>query len=169
MVLRGRSALFCVPSWPEINGSAAGVRTQRLICAFIEWGCRVTVASAQADNEHARALRQQRSVETHVLPLNNLESARSMLDECDPDLVIFDRFYMEEALSHVLRSVRPTALRILDMQDCHALRLVRQRTIEAGGSIAEAVSARPSAQDTMLARELSSIHRADLTPRGVRP
>jgi LmbE family N-acetylglucosaminyl deacetylase len=111
-------ALFFLPSWPEVAGSAAGVRTDRLIRAFEAWGCRVTVASAQADNEHASGLRF-RGTETHVVPLNNMERARDLLDECEPDLVVFDRFYVEEALSHVLRSLRPKALRILDMQDCH--------------------------------------------------
>jgi glycosyltransferase involved in cell wall biosynthesis len=161
LMLAGR-ALFFLPSWPEVAGSAAGVRTDRLIRAFEAWGCRVTVASAQADNEHASGLRF-RGTETHVVPLNNMERARDLLDECEPDLVVFDRFYVEEALSHVLRSLRPKALRILDMQDCHALRMVRQRRIEAKGCIAEAVDTRPKATDAMLARELASIHRSDLT------
>ena len=87
---------------------------------------------------------------------------RAVIEATEPDVAVFDRFYLEEAQSHAVRSLRPETLRILDMQDCHALRLARQRVIESGGSILESVRGFPTADDSALARELAAVHRSDL-------
>ena len=160
--LAGRDVVFFVPAWPEVDGSAAGVRTARLAAAFQEWGCRVAFSSAASRTVHTERL-ESLGYRTFALPLNDAMEARHVLEATEPDMAIFDRFYTEEALSHAVRSMRPRVLRMLDMQDCHALRLARQRTVEAGGSIVDSMHVRPAATDTSLARELSAIHRSDLT------
>lgn len=45
----------------------------------------------------------------------------------------------------------------------HSLRRARQRTVEAGGGVLEALASVPNANDTDLNRELASILRSDLT------
>lgn len=45
----------------------------------------------------------------------------------------------------------------------HALRRARQRTVEAGGGVVEALASVPTASDTDLNRELASVLRSDLT------
>ena len=63
---------------------------------------------------------------------------RALLTDVEPTVCVFDRFYTEEAHSHGVRALRPRALRVLDMQDVHALRLARQRVVTRdGGDVAE--------------------------------
>jgi glycosyltransferase involved in cell wall biosynthesis len=57
----------------------------------------------------------------------------------------------------------PEALRVLDMQDFHALRLGRERLAALGAVLADLVAHRPDAESEDLIRELASIHRCDLT------
>ncbi|KAL4429361.1 hypothetical protein ABPG77_005135 [Micractinium sp. CCAP 211/92] len=80
-----------------------------------------------------------------------------------PTAVVFDRFYAEEAFSFRVRELAPRALRILDMQDFHALRACRQRLAEAGAPPAGVLAARPDAHAPECLRELAAIHRSDLT------
>lgn len=104
--------------------------------------------------------------------------------------VIFDRFYSEEAFSFRIRSISPDALLILDMQDVHSLRAMRQCVVEAyedksanttmtkqlmqtvmeldpapsnsdDDSGGDVSKQKMKAHDTFL-RELSSVHRSDL-------
>ena len=161
--LRGRSVVFFTPSWPEADGSAAGVRTERLVRAFIEWGCRVAIACAAARSPVCERLENTHGVSTFSLPLNSAPDMRAVLDATEPDVAVFDRFYAEEAHSHSLQALRPSALRVLDMQDCHSLRLARQRAIEDGGGVSDALRAFPAADDVGLAREMASVLRCDLS------
>ena len=104
--------------------------------------------------------------------------------------VVFDRFYAEEAYSFRIREQCPTALRILDMQDVHSLRMGRQFLVKEidreanndGGDENTKMTAQlidkvmkfdssthawadhpqdKKAQNALL-RELASIHRSDL-------
>lgn len=159
---RPRSALFFAPTWPEIDGSAAGVRTDVLVRAFAAWGFKVAVACNKRPNAHAARL-EQRGVTTIRCPPNSADALRSTVEATEPDIAIFDRFYTEEQYAAGVRALRPQTLRILDMQDSHALRLSRQRRVEHGGTIGEAMTAWPAASDTALSRELASIWRCDLT------
>lgn len=137
----------------------------RLCEAFMAWGFRVAVACATAPtkcNGHAAGL-ERRGITVHHLPLNSASASSSVLQEVEPSVVVFDRFYMEEAHSFRVRALRPSVLRILDMQDSHAWRLSRQRAVERGADIEEAVRALPNAEDASLAREISAIQRSDLT------
>ena len=57
----------------------------------------------------------------------------------------------------------PNATRIIDTQDLHCLRYARQKALEAGKSIEEIKNIELSLTDESLLREISSIHRSDLT------
>ncbi len=72
----------------------------------------------------------------------------------DFDLVIFDRFIMEEYYGWMVREALPEALQILDMQDVHFLRRARQET--------PSIDPKTIRSDTLL-RELGSIYRVDGT------
>ena len=162
--LRGKSVLFFTPTWPDPSGSAAGVRTLRLIKAFREWTER-PVAVASAERLPQPAILESSDFVAHALPLNCSTSLATVVASTQPDICVFDRFYLEEQFSFAIREARPGALRILDMQDLHALRLRRQRTCEASGGSIRAVltSGFPVADDSVLVRELAAVHRSDLT------
>jgi O-antigen biosynthesis protein len=90
------------------------------------------------------------------------------------DMAIFDRFFTEEQFSHAIYRRFPHAAMILDMQDIHALRRGRQQIVQQYddkerdaadpfASIPSALSHVPPLTESNLLRELSSIHRCDLT------
>lgn len=140
------------------------MRTEALLQAFRDWGYDVSYAASAAPKPVY--LERLRSI--GVVPLEcrpNDEGAISrVLEASQPSVVVFDRFFTEEAFSFRVREIAPEAVRVLDMQDVHSLRRARQQLVErAGGSIGDAVAHRPSAASDDLLRELASVHRSDLT------
>ncbi|CAE7449890.1 unnamed protein product [Symbiodinium pilosum] len=81
----------------------------------------------------------------------------------NPQLVLFDGFNAEERFGHYVREKLPDAMRILDMQDFHALRLGRERLIAEDASAGAVASYLPTAFDEDLQRELAAVHRCDVT------
>ena len=72
---------------------------------------------------------------------------------------------MEERFSYRVRRVCPDALRVLDTQDLHSLRKARQALVQAGRSsrTVHAGACFVDPNDSLLCRELSSMHRSDLS------
>jgi len=90
---------------------------------------------------------------------NDDHSITNLLERITPQLVIFDGFNAEERFGHFVRAASPEAMRVLDMQDFHALRLGREGLVEIGASLMEVARHRPDAQSQDLLRELASLHR----------
>ena len=171
-----RSVLFVSFLWPEASSSAAGVRTRSLLEAFKAWGWQVHYLACARANEHTESL-ERSGVTTHRVSPNRGADFEDALDRASPDAVVFDRFTAEEAFSFRVRAARPTAARILDMQDLHALRRARHDAVKRallggaandGGAESESVlraslAAVPAAGDPSVARELAAVHRCDLT------
>ena len=159
------SCLFLSSIWPEPGSSAAGVRTQALIRAFQrQWGYDVAFAAAARPNQYTEQLRSS-GIATHSVGFNREGQLADVLSACRPDVVCFDRFIAEEAFSFRVRELVPNALRILDMQDMHALRRGRQALVEADRSIglSDVLGHTPDASSAVLLRELAALHRSDLT------
>ena len=154
--------LFVGFLWPEHGSSAAGVRTMSLVKAAQSWGWNVSFLACATPNSFTRQL-QGGGVSTYHCLANRSDDFDAALESSEPNVVVFDRFMTEEAFSFQVRRSRPSALRVLDMQDFHALRRARQAVVSRGGGVAEALAAFPDATDDYLARELGSIHRSDLT------
>ena len=175
-----RSVLFVSFLWPEASSSAAGVRTRSLLEAFQAWGWQVHYLACARANEHTESL-ERSGVTAHRVSPNRGADFEDALDRASPDAVVFDRFTAEEAFSFRVRAARPTAARILDMQDLHALRRARHDAVKtalkkkklatlsgADADLGESVlraslAAVPAAGDPSLARELAAVHRCDLT------
>ena len=175
-----RSVLFVSFLWPEASSSAAGVRTRSLLEAFQAWGWQVHYLACARANEHTESL-ERSGVTAHRVSPNRGADFEDALDRSSPDAVVFDRFTAEEAFSFRVRAARPTAARILDMQDLHALRRARHDAVKtalkkkklatlsgADADLGESVlraslAAVPAAGDPSVARELAAVHRCDLT------
>jgi len=158
----GRSALFVGPWWPDPSATGAGVRTAALLHAFRDrLGCRTAFLSPARENAASRRL-EAAGVAVRRCKLNCVDDFAAAVRGDPPDVVVFDRFSSEEAFSWQVKEHCPGALRVLDMQDVHALRRWRQSTVEAGGSVAEAALALPPASSADLQRELAAVHRSDL-------
>ena len=151
--------------WPEPNASAAGVRTSALLKFFSKkLPNSVYYVGPPQTNAIAKL---PEGINGYAMKPNRSESISSILLKISPNIVVFDRFYSEEAYSFHVKNKLPNALRVLDMQDFHALRLGRQNFVERSDgelmTIDKVTSYRSEVtQDKVLKRELSSIHRSDL-------
>ena len=89
----------------------------------------------------------------------NHPSFDAFISDLNPDVVVFDRFLTEEQFGWRVAEFAPRAIRILDTEDLHSLRLSRQEAIATGQEF------RPElwmAHDTTK-REIASIYRCDLS------
>src|SRR5690606_21629836 len=76
----------------------------------------------------------------------------------NPNIVLFDRFMVEEQYSWRVKEACPGAIRILDTEDLHFLRHARQEAFKNGDTSEEEYL--PS---ELAKRELAAIYRSDLS------
>lgn len=142
--------------WPEPKSSAAGSRMMRLIHFFKEAGFQVVFATATQPSGFEEDLKaQQLEVENIVL---NDSSFDDFIQGLAPEVVMFDRFLMEEQYGWRVRACCPSALSILDTEDLHSLRRARQKAVESG--VVFGLEDWKQKEDTL--RELASIYRSDV-------
>lgn len=154
---RMKSLLVIGFVWPEPNSSAAGGRMMQLISLFQEQGFKVTFASPAQDSDFMVDLNEF-DVQKESIELNN-SSFDDFIKELNPSVVLFDRFMIEEQFGWRVAENCPDALRILDTEDLHCLRLARQkafkekREFQISDLLVEEVAK----------REIASILRCDLS------
>ncbi|MFA9188116.1 glycosyltransferase [Flavobacterium sp. FBOR7N2.3] len=143
--------------WPEPNSSAAGGRMMQLISLFQKQGFQVIFASP-AQNSNFMVDLSEFDVQKESIELNN-SSFDDFIKELNPKIVLFDRFMIEEQFGWRVAENCPDALRVLDTEDLHCLRLARQkafkekREFQISDLLAEEVAK----------REIASILRCDLS------
>jgi len=106
--------------WPEPASSAAGSRMLQILAPFISADYRVIFASPADESAHAPEL-SQHGIESQAILLNS-STFDDWIREIQPDVVMFDRFMMEEQFGWRVEAACPDALRVLDMEDAHSLR-----------------------------------------------
>ncbi len=113
--------------WPEPRSSAAGSQMLQLIeqCLLQHWT--ITFASP-AQPGVQRADLSVLGVAEQAIALN-CSSFDSWVCELQPDIVIFDRFMMEEQFGWRIAEQCPQALRVLASSDLHCLREARQQQL----------------------------------------
>lgn len=119
-----RHVLIIGTVWPEPSSSAAGGRMMQLINLFLEQEWRVTFASTATKTEFSESLKTC-YVEEAEVELNNA-SFDHFVAQLNPDVVMFDRFMTEEQFGWRVAEHCPDALRMLDTEDLHGLRMARQ-------------------------------------------
>lgn len=142
--------------WPEPKSSAAGSRMLSLLSMFRAQGWTVIFASPAEKSPHRFDLSQWHISEEQI-QLND-SSFDEQLKEWQPDIVMFDRFMLEEQFGWRVEQQCPNALRILDTEDLHFLRLARQQAFKAGRDVTLQDLHSEQAQ-----REIAAIYRSDLT------
>jgi len=143
--------------WPEPNSSAAGGRMVQLISIFKEQGFEVTFASPAMDRDYMIDL-ESLGVFKKSIALN-CSSFDVFVNELNPTIILFDRFMMEEQFGWRVAENCPEALRLLDTEDLHCLRLARQKAFK---------EKRQFSTDDLLVedvakREIASILRCDVS------
>ena len=143
--------------WPEPNSSAAGGRMMELISLFKAQGFSITFASPAQNSDYMVDL-QEYEVEKTAIELNN-SSFDVFIKELNPDVVLFDRFMMEEQFGWRVAENCPDALRLLDTEDLHCLRLARQKAFKENRSF----KTTDLFVEEVAKREIASILRCDLS------
>ena len=139
--------------WPEPTSSAAGTRMIQLVNLFLQNGYEITFASAASKSDFSYNFSSTDVIEQEI-KLND-ESFNSFLKALNPEIVMFDRFMVEEQYGWRVQQECPDALRILDTEDLHSLRSARQQSDKKQTEI-------DLFSDTAK-REIASILRCDLS------
>jgi hypothetical protein len=142
--------------WPEPKSSAAGSRMMQLIEAFQFENYQITFASPCAKNNNAFNL-ESIDIPQVTIELNNT-SFDAFVKKLNPNIVLFDRFMMEEQFGWRVTEQCPDALKILDTEDLHCLRKGRQQAFKNGKTFDEFYLFNDVAK-----REIASIYRSDLS------
>ncbi|MCB5160666.1 glycosyltransferase [Marinomonas algarum] len=142
--------------WPEPNSSAAGSRMMQLLTCFHQQAWQVTFASPAQQTEHMADLTKL-DISTENIVLNDASFDTFIADK-RPDIVVFDRFMMEEQFGWRVEKYSPDSLRVLNTEDLHSLRQARHQALK---------QKRPFKTDDLYTehgiREIAAIHRCDLT------
>jgi O-antigen biosynthesis protein len=143
--------------WPEPASSAAGGRMMQLIQLFLENKWKVTFASAAAKSGFSADL-SGIGIECRKVQVNSSMFDRFIAD-LNPDLVMFDRFMTEEQFGWRVAETCPDAIRVLDTEDLHSLRLSRQKAWKEGRGF----KPEDLLSEEIARREIASIYRCDLS------
>jgi glycosyltransferase involved in cell wall biosynthesis len=142
--------------WPEPDSSAAGRRMLSLLQLYRQQGWQIIFASPAEQGPHRFELGQWQ-IEEKQIPLND-SAFDQWLSQLQPDVVLFDRFMLEEQFGWRVEAACPQAVLLLDSEDLHCLRQARQQAY---------VAKRPLQQtdlySEMAQREIAAILRCDLT------
>ncbi len=142
--------------WPEPNSSAAGSRMMQLLHCFHKNQWTISFASPAQQTEHMANL-SLLDITPESIELNDA-SFDHYIAEKKADIVIFDRFMMEEQFGWRVEKFSPDSLRVLNTEDLHSLRQARHTAIKK--NIEFKTEDLYSDQGI---REIASIHRCDLT------
>lgn len=146
--------------WPEPNSSAAGSRMMDLIRFFKARSQTVVFATPAQDSPHKFELASI-GVQSQTIALN-CSSFNDFCQQLSPDVVMFDRFMMEEQFGWRVEQACPQAMRLLDTEDLHCLRNARHQHLKQTGEMLATPSLAQLNGD-LAQRELASIWRCDLT------
>ena len=144
-------ALLIAKHWPELDATAAGRRTYDILNALQDF--EFHSASASNFNKHSDLLVSQ-NIQCHQIKLND-ESFDQFIAELNPDIVIYDRFMIEEQFSWRVKTFCPNAMTILDTSDLHCLRQARNTALHSGEAL--------NLDNELALRERATIQRTDLT------
>lgn len=142
--------------WPEPTSTAAGSRMLQLISLFQKQDYEITFLCSATKSDFSFDLNQI-SVKTKAIQLND-SSFDAEIESLNPDVVLFDRFMMEEQYGWRVMENCPKSLRILDTEDLHFLRKAREIAFKQNRELVfeDYIS-------DVFKREMASIYRCDLT------
>ncbi|GAA0857266.1 glycosyltransferase [Aliiglaciecola litoralis] len=142
--------------WPEPNSSAAGKHMMSLLAFFSASGYVITYASPALRSDHKADLAALHYQEVEIAL--NCSSFDDFVVELSPDIVLFDRFMMEEQFGWRVAKACPNAIRILDTEDLHFLRDARHQAFKKQIPMNDSLL-----KNDMALREIAAIYRCDLS------
>jgi len=142
--------------WPEPNSSAAGTHMMSILRLFKEQNWQVEFATPSQPTEHMIDLEKE-GISSKSITLN-CDSFDKYILEYQPDIVLFDRFMMEEQFGWRVEKHCPTAVKILDTEDLQCLRHARQQAHKAKRELTQA-----DLFSDLAKREIAAILRCDIS------
>lgn len=140
--------------WVEPNSSAAGCRMLQLIRFFQSEKYVVEYASIASESEFSFDL-SSLGIAQHFIQINDSNFDQLLL-QINPDIVLFDRFMVEEQFGWRVSNVLPNAIKILDTEDLHSLRQARHEAVKKNSETLNFNS-------DVAKREIAAIFRCDLS------
>ena len=148
--------------WPEPNSSAAGSRMLQLIQFFQQQQYSISFACTAQRTDHMVDL-SKLGVDCVDIELN-CASFDDFIKKLQPDVVMFDRFMMEEQFGWRVSEQCPQALKILDSEDLFCLRHGRHDAYKKKQRLIDNDLLNSELLGSDLAkREIAAIYRCDLT------
>ncbi|MFD1008706.1 glycosyltransferase [Oceanisphaera ostreae] len=141
--------------WPEPNSSAAGSHMLSILRLYKQQGWQVEFATPAQPTDHMTDLSAE-GITSQSIVLN-CDSFDSYVANYAPDVVMFDRFMMEEQFGWRVEKHCPNALRVLDTEDLQCLRQARYQAHKANREMTTA-----DLFSDIAKREIAAILRCDL-------
>ncbi|MDX8388824.1 MAG: glycosyltransferase [Ghiorsea sp.] len=142
--------------WPEPNSTGASKRMMEYITLFSEQNHTISFTCPAAPGEHAADLKQF-GVNTFNFEVND-SSFDDFVRDLQPNIVLFDRFLMEEQFGWRVEKYCPTAMRIIETIDLHCLREARHTAFKN-----KQIFNNNDLNNAIALREIASIYRSDLS------
>ncbi len=122
--------------WPQAKYSAACERSFGILHSLMATGWKINAFSNQnLQNVKGDTIRSYMQVTSRQIDPNKIDASSKAMQRAnsDPDVVIFDSFVAEEQYSHYIHRMFPNALKVVDLQDLHSLRNVREEYVAQHG------------------------------------
>ncbi|HIP27284.1 MAG TPA: glycosyltransferase [Flavobacteriaceae bacterium] len=129
----------------------------QLIDVFKYQDCKITYASTALKSDNAIDL-SNLGIDTTTIQLNN-DNFDMFIDKLQPNIVIFDRFIIEEQFGWRVAETLPNTIRILDTEDLHSLRRTREVALKENKKF----NTLDLLESDIAKREIASILRCDLS------
>ena len=142
--------------WPEPNSSAAGSHMMSILRLFKQQNWQVEFATPAQATEHMIDLSDE-GISSKNITLN-CDSFDAYISEYQPDIVMFDRFMMEEQFGWRVEAHCPNAVKILDTEDLQCLRHARHQALKAEREMTQS-----DLYSDLAKREIAAILRCDIS------
>lgn len=136
---------------PEPASTAAGTRMLQLIDLFRERNYEITFLTSAGNIEFSE------KIDFQKIEIND-SSFDELINNLDPDIVLFDRFVTEEQFGWRVSENCPQALKILDTEDLHFLREARRKAFHEKRTTSDS-----DLINDVFKREIASVLRCDLS------
>jgi len=142
--------------WPEPNSSAAGSHMMSILRLYKQQNWQVEFATPAQTTEHMIDLAEE-GISSQGIELNS-DNFDIYINSYQPDIVLFDRFMMEEQFGWRVEKNCPAALKILDTEDLQCLRNARHQAHKAGREMTQ-----EDLFSNLAKREIAAILRSDIS------
>ena len=142
--------------WPEPNSSAAGSHMMSILRKYKQQNWKVEFSTPAQPTKHMADLASE-GISSQNIELN-CDSFDLYISEYQPDIVMFDRFMMEEQFGWRVEKNCPNALKILDTEDLQCLRHARHQSHKANRQLTQ-----EDLFSDLAKREIAAILRCDIS------